>query len=72
MRLVAFDQGERARVGVLDDDGGLVHDVTGILPPGASVLNVIEDWSSLGPTLAAQATTVPGVPSWITGANWAS
>ncbi|MGQ4615852.1 fumarylacetoacetate hydrolase family protein [Nocardia sp. R7R-8] len=62
MRLVTFAHADGARVGVLDAGTGFVHDVTGILPPGTAVVDLIENWADLGPTVAAGVADLPGVP----------
>lgn len=64
MKLVTFSTGSTHRVGVVDTDAGLVHDVTELLPAGAGVPEVIEQWAELGPLLgesasAPRATAVP-------------
>jgi 2-keto-4-pentenoate hydratase/2-oxohepta-3-ene-1,7-dioic acid hydratase in catechol pathway len=51
MKLVTFSAGAERRVGVADDERGVLRDVTGLLPAGAGVLEVIERWAGLGPVL---------------------
>ncbi|MDX6296496.1 MAG: hypothetical protein QOI51_353 [Nocardioidaceae bacterium] len=56
MKLVTFTVGTSAdgfaqRVGVVDAEAGVVHDVGGLLPAGMGVLDLIERWSELGPQL---------------------
>ncbi|MCE0762637.1 fumarylacetoacetate hydrolase family protein [Pseudonocardia kujensis] len=62
MKLVTFTDGGAARVGVVDDDAGEVRDVGDLLPPGAGLLEVIEDWAVLGPLLAARSAALPALP----------
>jgi 2-keto-4-pentenoate hydratase/2-oxohepta-3-ene-1,7-dioic acid hydratase in catechol pathway len=59
MRLVTFSTGTDQRVGVVDVERDVVHDVTAVLPQGAGVLDVIEGWSELGPQLAQAAAAQP-------------
>jgi 2-keto-4-pentenoate hydratase/2-oxohepta-3-ene-1,7-dioic acid hydratase in catechol pathway len=56
MKLVTFTvrtsaDGFAQRVGVVDAEAGVVHDVGGLLPAGMGVLDLIERWSELGPQL---------------------
>jgi 2-keto-4-pentenoate hydratase/2-oxohepta-3-ene-1,7-dioic acid hydratase in catechol pathway len=56
MKLVTFTVGTSAdgsarRVGVVDAEAGVVHDVGGLLSAGMGVLDLIERWSELGPQL---------------------
>jgi 2-keto-4-pentenoate hydratase/2-oxohepta-3-ene-1,7-dioic acid hydratase in catechol pathway len=62
MRLVTFSHGGPQKVGVVDVDVDVVHDVTALLPAGAGVLEVVEGWAELGPVLARDAATAPSVP----------
>ncbi|WP_435070498.1 fumarylacetoacetate hydrolase family protein [Amycolatopsis thermoflava] len=62
MKLVTFTSAGTDRVGVVDTASGLVHDVSGVLPDGAGVLEVVENWDELGPVLARQASEQPGTP----------
>jgi 2-keto-4-pentenoate hydratase/2-oxohepta-3-ene-1,7-dioic acid hydratase in catechol pathway len=48
---VSFSTGTTTRVGVADADAGAVRDVGELLPPGAGMLEVIENWAELGPVL---------------------
>jgi 2-keto-4-pentenoate hydratase/2-oxohepta-3-ene-1,7-dioic acid hydratase in catechol pathway len=50
MKLVTFSlRSGAATVGVADLDAGVVHDVSGLLPAGAGVLDLIEGWVELAP-----------------------
>ncbi|AEA22618.1 Ureidoglycolate lyase [Pseudonocardia dioxanivorans CB1190] len=64
MKLVTFTDatGAAPRVGVADDGTGEVRDVSELLPAGAGVLEVIEDWSTLGPVLAERAPSLAARP----------
>ena len=42
MKLVTFTTGGRPAVGVVDDQAQQVRDVTALLPPGTTVLELIE------------------------------
>jgi 2-keto-4-pentenoate hydratase/2-oxohepta-3-ene-1,7-dioic acid hydratase in catechol pathway len=53
MKLVTFQADSGPRVGVVDTDRGVVRDVSGALPAGAGVLEVIEGWTHLGPALGS-------------------
>ncbi|MBN9113283.1 MAG: fumarylacetoacetate hydrolase family protein [Pseudonocardia sp.] len=57
MKLVTFSTGGDLRVGVVDADE--VRDVSGLLPAGADVLQVIEDWAQWGPVLAERPPSLP-------------
>jgi 2-keto-4-pentenoate hydratase/2-oxohepta-3-ene-1,7-dioic acid hydratase in catechol pathway len=64
MKLVTFTVGTSAgdlarRVGVVDAEAGVVHDVGGLLPAGMGVLDLIERWSELGPQLRNVADAAP-------------
>ena len=64
MKLVTFTEGTSAgdlaqRVGVVDAEAGVVHDVGGLLPAGMGVLDLIERWSELGPQLRNVADAAP-------------
>ena len=59
MKLVTFVAGDgRERVGIVDVDRKVVRDVSDVLPPEVGVLDVIERWTELGPTLAAATNSV--------------
>jgi 2-keto-4-pentenoate hydratase/2-oxohepta-3-ene-1,7-dioic acid hydratase in catechol pathway len=64
MKLVTFSlrssPAGAATVGVADAD--VVRDVSGLLPDGAGVLDLIEGWAELAPVLRAQAAAQPGHP----------
>ena len=63
MKLVTFSLGSgAATVGVADPDAGVVHDVSGLLPAGAGVLDLVEGWAELGPAVGAQASAQPSHP----------
>ncbi|MEU1185369.1 fumarylacetoacetate hydrolase family protein [Streptomyces sp. NPDC005820] len=47
----ADSTGAERRVGVLDSERRVVHDATGLLPPGTGMLELIERWHELGPVL---------------------
>lgn len=53
MRLVTFDSGAGPRVGVLDETGTRVRDVSGALGEDAGMQAVVEQWDVLGPSLAS-------------------
>jgi len=59
MKLVTFmtDDG-RDRIGIADIRRDVVRDVTDALPPRVSVLDVIERWDELSPTLGESAESV--------------
>lgn len=46
----------------MDDDAGVVHDVTGLIPAGAGVLDLVEGWATLGPVLGAGVAAAPQHP----------
>jgi 2-keto-4-pentenoate hydratase/2-oxohepta-3-ene-1,7-dioic acid hydratase in catechol pathway len=58
MKLVTFSAGSRRRIGVVDAEAGVLRDVSELLPPGAGVLEVIEQWAELGPVFRER---VPGL-----------
>ncbi len=60
MKLVTFSHGGSQRVGVVDAD--VVHDVGGLLPAGAGMLDVIEGWAELAPVLTRDAGAAPALP----------
>jgi len=53
MRLATFSAGAEHRVGVVDPANGALRDVSGLLPAGTGVTELIEGWAELGPSLAA-------------------
>lgn len=53
MKLVTFQADSGPRVGVVDTGRGVVRDVSGALPAGAGVLDVIEGWAQFGPVLGS-------------------
>jgi 2-keto-4-pentenoate hydratase/2-oxohepta-3-ene-1,7-dioic acid hydratase in catechol pathway len=60
MKLVTFSAGSRRRIGVVDAEAGVLRDVSELLPAGAGVLEVVEQWAELGPVLRER---VPGLPA---------
>ncbi|WP_314178552.1 fumarylacetoacetate hydrolase family protein [Streptomyces winkii] len=67
MKLVTFfpagaSDGVGPRVGVVDADAGEVRDVSGLLPEGAGVLEVIEGWAEFGSVLAERAGALRAQP----------
>jgi 2-keto-4-pentenoate hydratase/2-oxohepta-3-ene-1,7-dioic acid hydratase in catechol pathway len=62
MKLVTYSSGTDQRVGVVDVERGVVHDVTTVLPDGTDVLRLIEAWAELGPRLKQQAAGQPEQP----------
>jgi 2-keto-4-pentenoate hydratase/2-oxohepta-3-ene-1,7-dioic acid hydratase in catechol pathway len=60
MRIATFQLGHQQRVAVVGSDGAL-RDVTGLLPDGMGVLEVIEGWARYEPVLAARAGSAPEV-----------
>jgi 2-keto-4-pentenoate hydratase/2-oxohepta-3-ene-1,7-dioic acid hydratase in catechol pathway len=64
MKLVTFTAGSSSvgtarGVGVVDVDAGVVHEVTGLIPAGAGVVDLIERWPELAPGVRAGAATAP-------------
>jgi 2-keto-4-pentenoate hydratase/2-oxohepta-3-ene-1,7-dioic acid hydratase in catechol pathway len=53
MKLVTFDAGSGPRVGVVNAESTRVRDVSGALPDGAGMLEVIDGWDALGAELAS-------------------
>lgn len=67
MKLVTFSAGSSSagtgrQVGVVDVGAGVVHDVTGLLPAGAGMLDLIEGWAELGPVLRSGVPSTPTHP----------
>jgi 2-keto-4-pentenoate hydratase/2-oxohepta-3-ene-1,7-dioic acid hydratase in catechol pathway len=62
MKLVTFSTGSGSRIGVVDAEAGVLRDVSGLLPAGAGVLEVIEQWAELGPVLREQMSRLPPRP----------
>jgi 2-keto-4-pentenoate hydratase/2-oxohepta-3-ene-1,7-dioic acid hydratase in catechol pathway len=62
MKLVTFSTGAEHRVGVADDERGVVRDVTALLPADTSVLGLIEHWAQFGPALAEGVDRAPEQP----------
>ncbi|MCW2948381.1 MAG: Ureidoglycolate lyase [Actinoallomurus sp.] len=52
VRLVTFDAGAGPRTGVLNDDATRVRDASELLPAGAGVLEVVEQWDAVRGRLA--------------------
>ncbi|MCW2718453.1 fumarylacetoacetate hydrolase family protein [Pseudonocardia sp.] len=55
MKLVSFSTGSDERVGVVDVEREVVRDVTGLLPAGAGLLGLVEEWAELAPALNGDA-----------------
>jgi 2-keto-4-pentenoate hydratase/2-oxohepta-3-ene-1,7-dioic acid hydratase in catechol pathway len=51
MKLVAISTASGRSVGVVDAEAGTVRDVGALLPPGAGLAEVIEQWDEIGPRL---------------------
>jgi 2-keto-4-pentenoate hydratase/2-oxohepta-3-ene-1,7-dioic acid hydratase in catechol pathway len=62
MKLVTFSAGSSRRVGVVDAEAGVLRDVSELLPAGAGLLEVIEQWAELGPVLRERASGLPARP----------
>lgn len=62
MKLVTFSTTTRHRVGVVDDDAGVVHDLEGLLPDGFGMQEVIEHWTELRPAISAGMPGRPVIP----------
>ena len=60
MKLVTFSAGAGDRVGLVE--AAAVRDVTGLLPAGTGVLELVERWDELGPVLASRAGGLEPVP----------
>jgi 2-keto-4-pentenoate hydratase/2-oxohepta-3-ene-1,7-dioic acid hydratase in catechol pathway len=60
MKLVTFSTGTTSRVGVAN--AGVVCDASELLPSGAGLLEVIEDWDELGPALCERTAALPTRP----------
>jgi 2-keto-4-pentenoate hydratase/2-oxohepta-3-ene-1,7-dioic acid hydratase in catechol pathway len=59
MKLATFSDGATERVGVADPDRGVVRDVTRLLPEGAGLVQVIEDWNRWRSVLERDAAGQP-------------
>ncbi|WP_214366727.1 fumarylacetoacetate hydrolase family protein [Pseudonocardia sp. H11422] len=55
MKLLTFSTGSGPRVGVLDAERRVVRDLSGRLPAGAGLLDLIDRWADLGPAAAQPA-----------------
>jgi 2-keto-4-pentenoate hydratase/2-oxohepta-3-ene-1,7-dioic acid hydratase in catechol pathway len=62
MKLVTFSAGSSGRVGVVDAEAGVLRDVSELLPAGAGLLEVIEQWAELGPVLRERVSGLPARP----------
>jgi 2-keto-4-pentenoate hydratase/2-oxohepta-3-ene-1,7-dioic acid hydratase in catechol pathway len=62
MKLVTFSTEAGARVGVADAAAGVVRDVSGLLPPGTGLLQLVEGWADLAPVLRDSVEALPAVP----------
>jgi 2-keto-4-pentenoate hydratase/2-oxohepta-3-ene-1,7-dioic acid hydratase in catechol pathway len=62
MKLVTFSAGSSRRVGVVDAEAGVLRDVSELLPAGAGLLEVIEQWAELGPVLRERVSGLPTRP----------
>jgi 2-keto-4-pentenoate hydratase/2-oxohepta-3-ene-1,7-dioic acid hydratase in catechol pathway len=62
MKLVTFSAGPSRRVGVVDAEAGVLRDVSELLPAGAGLLEVIEQWAELGPVLRERVSGLPARP----------
>jgi hypothetical protein len=60
MKLVTFSTGTTNQVDVAN--AGVVRDVSELLPSGAGMLEVIEAWDELWPTLRGRTTALPILP----------
>ena len=60
MKLLTFRDGSDLRVGVLDGDEATVRDLTGRLPAGVGLRELIERWDELGSGLDADLGSLPG------------
>jgi len=63
MRLATFSAGAEHRVGVVDPADGVLRDVSGLLPAGTGVTELIEGWAEFGPVLVAAVAGAPVVPA---------
>ena len=61
MKLVTFSTGGAPRVGVVDGAAGEVRDLAELLPAGAGVLEVIEQWAQFAPVLGQRSAALPAV-----------
>jgi 2-keto-4-pentenoate hydratase/2-oxohepta-3-ene-1,7-dioic acid hydratase in catechol pathway len=59
MKLVTFAAGSSRRIGVVDAEAGVLRDVSELLPAGAGLLEVIEQWAELGPVLRERVAGLP-------------
>jgi 2-keto-4-pentenoate hydratase/2-oxohepta-3-ene-1,7-dioic acid hydratase in catechol pathway len=62
MKLATFTTGGPDLVGVVDAAGGVLRDVTALLPAGAGVHDVIAAWDTHGPVLTERVADLEGVP----------
>jgi 2-keto-4-pentenoate hydratase/2-oxohepta-3-ene-1,7-dioic acid hydratase in catechol pathway len=61
MKLVTFSTGAGHRVGVVDTDAGELRDISDLLPAGAGLLEVIENWAMWSRDIADAATGLPAL-----------
>ena len=61
MKLVTFSTGAGPRVGVVDTDAGELRNISNLLPAGAGLLEVIENWAIWSRDIADAATGLPAL-----------
>ena len=62
MKLATFWVRDERRVGVVDTEARIVRELTSRLPPGAGMIELIEDWAELSRGLADQLTELAAWP----------
>ena len=62
MKLVTFSTGAGPRLGVVDTDAGELRNISNLLPAGAGMLEVIENWAMWSRDIADAATGLPALP----------
>ncbi len=62
MKLVTFSTGAGPRVGVVDTDAGELRNISNLLPAGAGLLEVIENWAIWSRDIADAAPGLPAQP----------
>jgi 2-keto-4-pentenoate hydratase/2-oxohepta-3-ene-1,7-dioic acid hydratase in catechol pathway len=62
MKLLTFRRGSELRVGLLGGDGRTVYDLSGRVPPGVGVRELVERWAELGPGLDEDLASLPAAP----------
>jgi 2-keto-4-pentenoate hydratase/2-oxohepta-3-ene-1,7-dioic acid hydratase in catechol pathway len=60
MKLLTFRDGSDLKVGALDGDEATVRDLSGRLPEGVGLRELIEHWDELGSGLDADVASLPG------------